>query len=79
LLIIYKCFKRSVPHQYKNHAMVVSLVESETIDYKSSSQIQTTSREPFNPHTTKWSDVNLVKFGAFITVASTIENAVFYP
>ncbi|CAF3503900.1 unnamed protein product [Rotaria socialis] len=59
--------------------MVVSLAESETTDYKSSSQIQTTSREPFNPHTTKWSDVNLVKFGALITVASTIENAVFYP
>ncbi|CAF0727619.1 unnamed protein product [Rotaria sordida] len=37
------------------------------------------SREPFDPHTTKWSDVNLFKFGALITVSSTIENVIFYP
>jgi hypothetical protein len=59
--------------------MVVSLLKSETTDHKSSSEIKTVSNESFDPHSTKWSDVNLFKFGALIAVSSTVENAFFYP
>jgi hypothetical protein len=59
--------------------MVVSPLKSVTSDHQSSSEISTISKESFDPHSTKWSDVNLFKFGALIAVSSTIENAIFYP
>jgi len=59
--------------------MVVSLLKSETTDHESSSKTNKVANEPFDPHTTKWSDVNLFKFGVLITVSSTVENAIFYP
>jgi hypothetical protein len=37
------------------------------------------SQESFDPHTTKWSDINLLKFGTLIVASSTLENALFYP
>jgi hypothetical protein len=59
--------------------MVVSLLKSETNDHQSSSETKPISKESFDPHSTKWSDVNLFKLSALITVSSTIENAIFYP
>jgi hypothetical protein len=59
--------------------MIVSPIKSETTDHQSSSEIKKISKEPVDPHSTKWSDINLLKFGALITVSSTIENAIFYP
>ena len=61
--------------------MVVSSLNSETVDYQTPPKIETSliSSESFDPHSTKWSDVNLLKFGALITVSSTVENAFFYP
>ena len=50
--------------------MAASVQQSET------NQIE---KESFDPHTTRWSDVNLLKFSTLITVSSTIENAIFYP
>ncbi len=64
---------------YKDHAMVVSLLKSETTDHEPSSKTNKVANETFDPHTTKWSDVNLFKFGVLITVSSTVENAIFYP
>ncbi|UJR33405.1 hypothetical protein I4U23_020851 [Adineta vaga] len=59
--------------------MVASLLNSETIDSTSSSIPKTIVDDTFDPHTTKWSDVNLFKFGALIAISTTAENAVFYP
>ena len=59
--------------------MVVSVRKSETEGDASLSKVPTSSNESFDPHTTKWSDINLLKFGALITVSSTVENAIFYP
>jgi hypothetical protein len=59
--------------------MVDNLVQSEISSLPSASETKTISTESFDPHSTKWSDVNLFKFGALITVSSTIENAIFYP
>jgi hypothetical protein len=59
--------------------MVVSARKSETESDASFSEIPTNPNESFDPHTTKWSDLNLLKFGALITVSSTVENAIFYP
>ena len=60
--------------------MVVNNQKTETTDHHSSLEnTAISSQEPFDPHTTKWSDVNLLKFGALITVSSTVENAIFYP
>jgi hypothetical protein len=57
-----------------DHAMVVTNrpASSET-DTKDVNRIH------FDPHTTKWSDVNLLKFGTLVTLSSTLENAIFYP
>ncbi|CAF0763424.1 unnamed protein product [Didymodactylos carnosus] len=35
--------------------------------------------KPIDPHTTEWANVNLAKFMGLMTVASTVENAIFYP
>ena len=59
--------------------MVASVANSKTSNHEALSEPKTISKESFDPHTTKWSDVNLLKFGALITVSSTIENAIFYP
>ncbi|CAF1531925.1 unnamed protein product [Adineta steineri] len=59
--------------------MVVSAVNSETNNQTPISETVKNTKETFDPHTTKWSDVNLFKFGALIAVSSTLENAVFYP
>lgn len=58
--------------------MVGSSQKSESVDEQFSSTTITT-KESVDPHSTKWSDVNLLKFGALITVSSTVENAFFYP
>jgi hypothetical protein len=59
--------------------MVVSLLKSETTDPQSPSESKTISNAPFDPNSTKWSNINLFKFGALVAVSSTIENAIFYP
>jgi hypothetical protein len=60
--------------------MVASLLNSQTTDQQPTSEIKKpVSDESFDPHATKWSDVNLFKFGALITLSSTVENAFFYP
>lgn len=61
--------------------MVVSSHKSEPVDDRLSYKPETNfiAKESVDPHSTKWSDVNLLKFGALITVSSTIENAFFYP
>ena len=63
----------------EHHAMVVSAPQVETKSDASFPKVSTSSNESFDPHTTKWSDINLFKFGALITVSSTVENAIFYP
>lgn len=30
-------------------------------------------------HSTKWSDISLIKFTSLVSVASTFENTIFYP
>ncbi|CAF3350256.1 unnamed protein product [Rotaria sp. Silwood1] len=59
--------------------MVAIVAKSKATDHEPSSETKMVSRESFDPHTTKWSDVNLVKFATLITASSTIENAIFYP
>ena len=61
--------------------MVVSSHKSEPVNDQLSYKPETNfiAKESIDPHSTKWSDVNLFKFGALITVSSTLENAVFYP
>jgi hypothetical protein len=59
--------------------MGVSLLKSETTNHEVLSETKPISKESFDPNTTKWSDINLLKFGALIAVSSTVENAIFYP
>ncbi|CAF0728917.1 unnamed protein product [Adineta ricciae] len=59
--------------------MVVSQLNSEPIESKSDAISATKAEDTFDPHTTKWSDVNLLKFGTLIAVSTTFESAIFYP
>ncbi len=59
--------------------MAASVAKSKTADHELLSEPKTISKESFDPNTTKWSDVNLLKFGALIAVSSTVENVIFYP
>lgn len=59
--------------------MLAGLGTSRTDDTESTSKTSKISKDSFDPHTTKWSDVNLLKFAALVSVSSTIENVAFYP
>ena len=59
--------------------MVVSQLNSEPIESKSDAKAARKAEDTFDPHTTKWSDVNLPKFRTLIAVSTTFESAIFYP
>ena len=73
------CLQDPPLNSLQDHAMGDSHLQLE-IDAKASTPVPKIGpAESFDPHTTKWSDINLLKFGALIVASSTLENGIFYP